>query len=140
VRLVVDASVAAKWFNIEELSDKAAEVKDAHVKGDVDLVAPTHIIYEVGNSIWKNTQLTDKDACDAIISILRLGIELFPPKLERTSRAMKIARLRRTTFHDSAYLQIAEELNAALLTADEHQAAAGKGIVKVIQLREAKLW
>jgi predicted nucleic acid-binding protein len=139
VRLVVDASVAAKWFNIEELSDKAAEVKEAHVSGNLDLVAPTHIIYEVGNSIWNNTQLTDKDACDAIISLLRLGIELFPPSVERAGRAMKTARLRRTTFYDAVYLQIAEELNIALLTADEHQAAAGKGIIKVIQLREAKL-
>ena len=139
MRLVVDASVAAKWFNIEELSDKAAEVKDAHVRGDLDLVAPTHIIYEVGNSIWKNRQLTDQDASDAIISILRLGIELLPPSVERVGRAMKIARLRRTTFYDSVYLQIAEELNAALLTADKHQATAGKTIVKVVQLREAKL-
>lgn len=139
MRLVVDASVAAKWFNNEELSDKAAEVRDAHVRGDLGLVAPTHIIYEVGNSIWKNTQLTDEDACDAVIAIQRLGIEVFPPKLERTSRAMKIARLRRTTFYDAAYLQIAEELNAALLTADEHQATAGKGLVKVVRLRETKL-
>jgi predicted nucleic acid-binding protein len=135
----VDASVAAKWFNAEELSDKAVEVKDAHVKGDAELLAPTHIIYEVCNSIWKNTQLTDEDANDAVTSIQQLGIELFPPKLERTIRAMKIARLRGTTFYDAAYLQVAEELNAALLTADEHQANAGKGIVNVIQLSEIKL-
>ena len=53
MRLVVDASVAAKWFNAEDLSDKAAKVKDAHVRGDVELIASTHIIYEVANSIWK---------------------------------------------------------------------------------------
>jgi predicted nucleic acid-binding protein len=58
VKLVIDASVAAKWFNLEELSDKAADIKEAYVKGDLELAAPTHIIYEVGNSIWKNKQLT----------------------------------------------------------------------------------
>jgi len=52
---------------------------------------------------------------------------------------MKIARLRRITFYDAAYLQVAEELNAALLTADDGQAEAGKGVVSVVHLREIKV-
>ncbi|MEM3005049.1 MAG: type II toxin-antitoxin system VapC family toxin, partial [Candidatus Bathyarchaeia archaeon] len=68
MRLVVDASVVAKWFNTEELSNKAVEVKDAFVRGALKLVAPIHIIYEVGNSVWMNAQLTDEDASDAIAS------------------------------------------------------------------------
>jgi len=139
VRLVVDASVVAKWFNIEELSDKAVKVKDAYVEGALELVAPIHILYEVGNSIWKNTQLTEKDACNAIVSLLRIDLELLMPSMERAKRAMEIARLRKTTFYDAAYLQAAEEFKTTLLTADESQMAAGKGIVKVIHLREAKV-
>lgn len=139
MRLIVDASVVAKWFNIEELSDKAVEVKNAYVEGALELAAPIHILYEVGNSIWKNMQLTEKDACDAIVSLLRMDLELLVPSTERAKRAMEIARLRKTTFYDAAYLQAAEELKTTLLTADESQMAAAKGIVKVIHLREAKL-
>lgn len=139
MRFVIDASVAVKWFNAEELSDKAAEVKDAYVRGDLELAAPSHIIYEVGNSIWKNPQLADKDAGDAIISVLRLGMQLLPPNVERVGRAMKIGRQRSITFYDAAYVQSAEELKVALLSADEHQTAAAKGIVQVVRLREAKL-
>ena len=139
MRLVLDASVAAKWFNIEELSEEAVRVKDAHVSGDVELIAPTHIIYEVGNSICKNKQLTHEDTSDAIISLLRLDMQLLPPTIERASRAIKIARQRRTTFYDATYLQAAEELNVALLTADERQATAGEGIVKIVHLHEARL-
>lgn len=139
MKFVVDASVAAKWFNVEELSDKAAQVKDAHVRGDLDLAAPTHIIYEVGNSISKNPQLTDEDAQVAIVSILRLGVQLLSPSMERISRAMEIARLKNTTFYDAAYLQAAEEIKATLLTADASQAAAGKSVVRVVHLREVKV-
>lgn len=139
MRLVVDASVVAKWFNIEELSDKAAEVKNAYVGGALDLVAPIHIIYEVGNSIWKNGQLAEKDTSDAVASLLRMDIELLTPSIERATRAMEIARLKMTTFYDAIYLQAAEELKTALLTADENQMAAGRGVVKIINLREAKL-
>jgi predicted nucleic acid-binding protein len=139
MRLVVDASVAAKWFNIEELSDSAVKVKDAHVRGDVELVAPIHIIYEVGNSIWRNPQLTDEHARDGVVSILRLGIELIQPNPERVSRAMEIARLRHTTFYDAIYLQAAEEWKVPILTADENQASASRGITKAIHLRGFKL-
>ncbi len=136
---VVDASVAAKWFNLEELSERAVEVKEAYVKGRLQLSAPVHIIYEVGNSVWKNPQLTDKDASDAVVSLIRLGLELLEPNTKRASRAMEIARLRKTTFYDAAYLQSAEELDTPLLTADQVQITAGKGIAKLIHLREADL-
>jgi predicted nucleic acid-binding protein len=51
---------------------------------------------------------------------------------------MEIARLKRITFHDAIYVQAAEELKVTLLTADETQAQACKGIVQVIRLTEFK--
>ncbi len=137
--LILDASVAAKWFNFEELSERAVEFKQAFVEGDVELAAPTHIIYEVGNSIWKNPQLTDRDASDAIVSLTRLGLDLLQPTMKRSARVMEIARTKRTTFYDAAYLQAAEELKRTLLTADQAQVAAAKGIAKTIHLKDAKL-
>ncbi len=136
---VLDASVAAKWFNIEELSERAVEFKEAFVEGKLQLAAPMHILYEVGNSIWKNQQLPDKDARDAIVSLKGLGLELLEPTIKRIARAMEIARMKKTTFYDSAYLQAAEELNGTLLTADQGQVASAKGIAKAIHLKEAKL-
>jgi predicted nucleic acid-binding protein len=135
---VLDASVAAKWLNIEESSEVATQVKDAHVRGDLELAAPSHLVYEVGNSIWKNPQLTMDDAREAVASILQLGIFLLPPNTSRASRAMQIARLKNTTFYDASYLQAAEELKATLLTADETQARACKDIVQVLRLPDFK--
>lgn len=137
--LVLDASVAAKWFNLEELSEKAVEFKESFVKGELELAAPIHIVYEVGNSIWKNPQLADRDACDAITSLTRLGLEFLEPTMKRSARAMEIARTKSTTFYDAAYLQAAEELNRALLTADQAQVAAARGIAKAIHLKDATL-
>jgi predicted nucleic acid-binding protein len=139
VKLVVDASVAAKWFNIEELSDKAANVKDAHVKGDMELAAPTHLLYEVGNSIWRNKQLSDNDACDAISSIMRLDIQLIEPTVQRAQRAMQIARQVETSFYDAVYLQVAEEMKIPLLTADQKQITAGRSVATMLDLGEAKV-
>lgn len=139
MRLVIDASVAAKWFNLEELSDRAADIKEAYVRGDLELAAPIHMIYEVGNSIWKNKQFTEAEANDAIAALLQLNVQLLEPTTERAKRAMKIAKSRNTTFYDAVYLQAAEELNIALLTADNVQVKAGREIVKVTHLQEIKL-
>jgi predicted nucleic acid-binding protein len=139
VSFVLDASVAAKWFNLEEFSDRAVEFKRALVEGEVEFAAPAHITYEVGNSIWKNPQFTDRDARDAIISFARLELELLEPTTKRNERIMEIARARRTSFYDAAYLQAAEELKTTLLTADQAQIASAKGIVKTLHIKEAKL-
>lgn len=139
MKLVIDASVAAKWFNVEELSDKAVNVKDAYVKGDMELVAPTHLIYEVGNSIWKNKQLSDNDACDAVSSIIRLDIQLIEPTVQRAQRAMELARQMGTSFYDAVYLQAAEEMKIPLLTADQKQITAGRGVARMLDLGKAKV-
>ena len=35
--IVIDASVAVKWFNIEEYSDLALKIRDKHIRGKVTL-------------------------------------------------------------------------------------------------------
>jgi len=135
----LDTSVAGKWFNMEDLSEKAVEIKEAYVKGDLELTAPMHMIYEVGNSIWKNPQLTEADASNAVASLLQLSLQLLEPTAERASRAIEIARSSNITFYDAVYLQTAEELNIALVTDDRTQITAGKDIANVISLQEVKL-
>jgi predicted nucleic acid-binding protein len=50
-KIVVDASVAVKWFVEEEFSDLALKLRDMHVNGLVDLVAPSLMPYEVLNAL-----------------------------------------------------------------------------------------
>ncbi len=133
---IIDASVAAKWFNEEEFTEQAVDLKDRQVRAEIELAAPSHLFYEVGNSIWRNPQLSDKDARDAMASLAGLEITLFAPQTERVARTMEIARMRRVSFYDAAYIQTAEECEATLITADEVQLEAAKGIVQAIHLRD----
>ena len=50
-KLVVDASVAAKWLVTEPLSDKALDVL-----GSSDEYAPDLLLAEVGNILWKKAR------------------------------------------------------------------------------------
>ena len=46
--IVVDASVAVKWFLAEDRSSAALDLKGA----DVDLIAPSSVIFEVYHALW----------------------------------------------------------------------------------------
>ena len=92
MKWVIDASVAAKWFNLEEFSEMAVQVKNAHAKGDLQLVAPIQMVYEVGNSIWKNPQINGPYASEAICNLLALHIELLEPTADDSPIAKFLAK------------------------------------------------
>ncbi len=136
MKIVVDASVAAKWFNKEEYSGEAVTLKQAYVDGIVELVAPMHLIYEVGNSIWKNKQLSVEDASEAISLLLDLDLNLVEPSAIDLRRVMEIARERSITFYDALYIQVAEKYGVKLVTADSEQIEKSEGIVDVVHIKD----
>ncbi len=52
-KLVVDTSVAAKWYLTEELRAEALKVLDAGQRGEVLLLAPESIEPELWNVLWQ---------------------------------------------------------------------------------------
>lgn len=118
MRLVLDASVAAKWFSNEDLTDRAVMVRDAFLDGKIDLCAPEHLLYEVGNSVWKNKSLDIDDSIKAIESLLEMAIDLINLDSKTAGWAMKIARELGLTYYDAMYVQVSAMLGIPLLTAD----------------------
>jgi predicted nucleic acid-binding protein len=118
LRLVLDASVASKWFSNEELTDKAVKVRDAFLDGKIDLCAPEHLLYEVGNSVWKNKSLDTDDSIKAIASLLEMEIDLIRLDSKTAGQAMKVARELGLTYYDAVYVQVSVMLGIPLLTAD----------------------
>jgi predicted nucleic acid-binding protein len=119
-KFILDASVAAKWFNNESLTDKAIQVRDAFVEGKISLLAPAQMVYEVGNSIWKNKALIAEivDAMKAVSDLVDLDIELIQLNQEMAMYAIKIAREYSITFYDAAYVALADRYDATLISAD----------------------
>jgi predicted nucleic acid-binding protein len=117
-RFTLDASVAAKWFNNEALTDKALQIRDAFVRGKIDLMAPEQLLYEVGNSIWKNKALTVEEAARAVKDLVDLQVELIHMNPELAASTMKAARDSRISFYDAAYLTLANYYDAPLISAD----------------------
>jgi predicted nucleic acid-binding protein len=116
VNVVVDASVAIKWFVPEPLSDEA----DRLLGGGDALFAPDLLLLEFGNTIWKKVRLGglargDGDAALAALRNGPVGLVATTPLVER---ALHLAHKIEHSLHDCVYLAAAKAVVATVATAD----------------------
>jgi len=135
---VVDASVVAKCFIVEDYSYEALEIVDSHVKGRLLLSAPSLIIYELGNVLWRHPRIAAEKAYEFIEKFLDLQIGLVDiwSDAELLKCACGISKTKNLTFYDSSYLAMAERNRAKLITADEY--LRNKAPTLVLLLKELK--
>lgn len=114
--VVVDASVAVKWF-IHEPDRPAAR---SLLKPDSRLIAPELIVAEVASAMWKRVLAGEGDARQAPLtaaSLPRFFARLLP-LAPLVARALEIAAELRHPVYDCFYLALAESEEATLVTAD----------------------
>jgi len=137
--IVVDASVAVKWFFPE-----TGEAEAQQVLGSGDrLAAPALIRVEVAASIARKAradEIHDQDAEAAASLWFRAiadgVIALFPDEVDIGS-AVKLALQLRHPLQDCLYLALAERIGANLITADQNfvaKASAAHGCIRPLQV------
>lgn len=127
--LVVDASVALKWVVTESGSEEAASLLDEMAAGAVTLLAPEHLIGEVGNGLRKRVAqgvLTVEDARAAFDAIAALELT-FVGGAGRWFRCLAAALEWGITTYDALYVLLARDFDAELVTADERLRSAPTG-------------
>jgi predicted nucleic acid-binding protein len=115
-RLVVDASVAVKWFVPEIHSEAALRI----LKGERDLLVPDLVWGEVGNILWKKRQrseVTDEDARFVLQQLGRFKLAVHSSQ-ELAETAWALATRLNRTYYDSLYLALSESQSCPLVTAD----------------------
>jgi predicted nucleic acid-binding protein len=116
VTVVIDASVALKWFIEEEGTAQAS----ALLTGADMLVAPDLIVAEVANAGWKAVRAGSMlpEQHDHAAARLPLAFDRLIPLASLAPRAVAISRALNHPVHDCFYLALAEERAATLVTAD----------------------
>ncbi len=132
---VVDASIVAKWFNRGEDHEKESDnLRRRWVEDEVRLEAPSHLPFEVANSIWKNRNINVGKARSLAKVLADVAPRLHDLTASTAEEAMSIARRRGITFYDASYLTLAKLLSVPLITADSDQLRAASGYVKASYL------
>ena len=132
--VIVDASVAAKWF----LPEPDALVALQWLDDRYHLAAPDLIRPEMGNLVWKLHSRGLLDAADALQTIERflsvpLEIHDSGPLLVP---ALELAIATKRPVYDSLYLALAIELGTVVVTADMRwvNALTGSAFARFLRL------
>lgn len=119
--IVVDASVAVKWFIPEADEEAAAKL----LGGKKRLIAPALIRLEVTGAIlrrYREGHLSEKKAREgthAWEAMLQHRVVRLVPDAELFDDAVQMAFLAKHTLTDCLYLAVAKELGAPVITADK---------------------
>lgn len=127
--VVVDASVALKWV-VPEAGSEAAQALRA---GDAHLIAPTLVMAEIGNVLWKKTMRKEISRGEAV-SALRLAtshLAEFIPLDDLRETALELAIELRRPIYDCFYLALARRERCALVTADRRLLGVAKAVAGV---------
>lgn len=115
-RLVVDASVAVKWFLSEDYTEAARKL----LGGGFDLAAPDLLRAEVGNVMWKRWRKGEMSA-EVANEALR-DLERLPLRIETSeplvATAWVVSERFDRSFYDGLYVALAVQTDCALVTAD----------------------
>jgi predicted nucleic acid-binding protein len=120
--IVVDASVGARWFVDDPISEAAKAIR---LDQDVTCIAPGLIVYEIVNVLWKSIRagkLTPEHYA-AIIGELPASFDDLVDGRALSNQAADFALRFNHPAYDCFYLALAAQEGCALVTADRGMAA-----------------
>ena len=116
MNLVVDASVACKWFFEENLSSEARALAES----DATFSAPDMILVECANAAWRRVRgnTVPEAQAQAFLKALPQWFESLVPSERLNQVAFDMACVLEHPVHDCQYLALAEDQETRLVTAD----------------------
>jgi predicted nucleic acid-binding protein len=121
--LVVDASVAAKWhLQDEDHVEQATLLLERFGRGELELLAPTQIRYEVPSTftaatLGQNSRLAAPQARAAIEEFLELAITVVDDD-QLVLSAFDLTQQSNCALYDALYVALSQRLDIPFITAD----------------------
>lgn len=118
MQLIIDASVATKWFFPEENAKKAHTILKEAKNDVVHLIAADLFYYEMGNVLVNKK--TDVETVEKILNALRTFItETHDVAKLSFTKIYHHATLYALSFYDASYITLMEEKQCEFITADK---------------------
>ncbi|MBI4066136.1 type II toxin-antitoxin system VapC family toxin [Candidatus Gottesmanbacteria bacterium] len=117
--IVIDASVALKWFHKEKDSELANLILSNQQKGDISIAAPDLLLVEVANAIATKSAISTAGLAHSLRKLRKMDIRFYRMEQEIVFAAAREAKKYKTSVYDMLYAQFARMLGTELITADE---------------------
>ncbi|MDP4010616.1 MAG: type II toxin-antitoxin system VapC family toxin [Candidatus Roizmanbacteria bacterium] len=132
--IVIDTSVAMKWFFPETGFKKALELKEKQIKNEISMYSRDLFIYEFTSAFknYSSVAIEKQDFSLAVSALMSLKIKFLPLKFQETSELFLLAKKLNISIYDGSFLLLARSLKAPLYTADRKLFIKGKGSTEII--------
>ena len=135
--LVVDTSVFIKWLNQnnEQNLDNADKILNEVKTGQVEIIVPELMKYEIGNVLLKGKQLAPNQAYISLGTAYSLPVTFITESEQQATGTYTLAYNLGVSYYDASFMSLAKQYNAILVTDNiKHQ---GKDLsIKVIALKD----
>jgi len=122
-KLVLDASVALKWFfPHEKNSNIARKILKGIKKEKIEIFVPQIFFFEIVNAIKTKSETTSKDVLRAINKLFSLDFITEKANLILLKKANFYAQKYDLSIYDASYIALAKINGLPFLTADEKMA------------------
>jgi len=125
--VVIDASVVVKWFVEEEGSEEALKVRDRYVEGEIQIIAPELITFEVLNALYFKRLFSEDELKQISEALEAYSFSLYPLRGEYARKAVEISYENDITLYDASYVALAIVRDTFAYTADEKLVRKLKG-------------
>jgi predicted nucleic acid-binding protein len=118
--IVLDTSVAIKWFFKEPYEKEALLLRDAFREGLCFLFAPDLIYPEFANTVWKRINfynLSPEEGVQIVRTFQRVPLEIVASK-DFLEEAFSIAVQYKCTVYDALFLALSNKRSCQIITAD----------------------
>jgi len=131
--------VVAWFIPGEPWSAKARWLRDEYVEGRVRLYAPSILLYELNNSLWKAVRrglMSVETAAACVEAFSKISPELLPLDLARQIEALRMAAVEGVSFYDSAYIVVARATGSTLVSTGSDLVSAARKHVGALLVDE----
>jgi predicted nucleic acid-binding protein len=119
-RIVLDASVAVKWFHDEEFTREALKIRDAADKGRLEIIVPSIFPYEVINALRKPPNLFEKEQLKSAGESIELrGLLGENADKGDLSTILELTFKHSINPYDASYMLMASRFKTRVITADK---------------------
>lgn len=139
--IVLDASVAVKWFSEknEDYVKTALKIQDQKISGDLDIIVPDLFFLEVLNAFQTSSGFGPEDISIIQQSLQKLNLKIVYPNNIILKYTVKIASDNDLAIYDSLYLAIAKIYEAPLFTEDKRILSCRSKFTFIKHLKEFRM-
>ena len=119
--IVVDASIAVKWFNVKDENnvDLALEIQKQKTGNEIEITVPDLFFLEIVNAFLTKSFFSRQDVLMIEEALDKMNLAIAFPDHLTLKNAINIAYENDLTIYDAIYVETAITNNAILLTEDK---------------------